>query len=322
MSCCFSLLISSNRWAWIPQLIVLLILIGSAGPKFDTNIQSVGTSSAITASKISFLSLSLAVPVSWAPAASDFYVYYPERTPQSLIFLLTFLGLFLSFCITNSLGIGLASAVVAQTQPVWSAAADVSSGALILAGYDGLAGLGKFCGVVIALGVIANNIPGTYSSGLSFQMLGSPLMRVPRYAWTCLAVLIYFVLALAGRTSLFPIFENFLALMGYWVTVFISIVLEEHLIFKVWMGKGLGSRNFEWDAWNDPQRLPKGYAALVAFLCGWGGAIVGMNQVWFQGPAALLMGGYGGDLGIWMGCALSIIVYPGLRILELKCVRR
>ena len=34
------------------------------------------------------------------------------------------------------------------------------------------------------------------------------------------------------ETYLFEIFENFLALMGYWVTIFLVIVLEEHMIFR------------------------------------------------------------------------------------------
>ena len=33
-----------ERWAWVPQLIALFVLVGCAGPKFDTNIPSVGSS--------------------------------------------------------------------------------------------------------------------------------------------------------------------------------------------------------------------------------------------------------------------------------------
>jgi purine-cytosine permease-like protein len=139
-----------TRYAWIPQLLVLFILFGSAGPKFNPSLQSTGSTIAIAANCLSFFSLSLSVPVSWAGAASDFYVYYPERTPKWKSFLMTLAGLTFSFTIVNLLGVGLASGI--DTQPNWGAAYDVSSGALILAGYDGLGGFGKFCGVVIALG--------------------------------------------------------------------------------------------------------------------------------------------------------------------------
>jgi purine-cytosine permease-like protein len=311
-------LLIRSRWAWIPQVLVLFVLIGSAGPKFDRSIESIGNGATINANRLSFFSLSLAVPVSWAAAASDFYVYYPPTTPKRYIFLLTLIGLFLAFVIVNILGIGLASNLMSTNpNPAWEAANEISSGALILAGYDGLGGFGKFCGVVVALGVIANNIPGTYSAALGFQMLGRYPLRVPRWLWTCLVVLIYFICAIVGRNELFHIFENFLALMGYWVTTFICIVVEENVIFQKMNGK-----SFDWSAWDDPSRLPRGYAALVAFLCGWAGCIIGMCQVWYIGPVAKLLGDFGADFGIWVGCGITLILFPGLRLLELKVVGR
>jgi len=292
---------------------VLFILFGSAGGKFNSNLPSTGSSTTIAANRLSFFSLSLSVPVSWAGAASDFYVYYPERTSKWRVFLMTLAGLTLSFTIVNLMGVGLASGVASE--PSWEAAYTISSGALILAGYESLGGFGKFCGVVIALGVIANNIPGTYSAALSFQMLGRYAKLIPRYLWTCVVVAIYFVCALAGRDHLFTIFQNFLALMGYWVTIFISIVVEEHLIFKWKSG-------FDWSAWEDQARLPRGFAALAAFLSGWAGCVISMYQVYFVGPVAQLIGEDGGDLGIWVGCGFTLLVYPPLRLLELRLVGR
>ena len=290
-------------------MLVLFILIGCAGPKFNTNLGSVGGQSAINANRLSFFSLSLSVPVSWAAAASDFYVYYPEKTSKRLAFLMTFIGLMLAFLIVSMLGIGLASAI--QTDPVLGNAYTVSSGAVIVASFDGLGGLGKFCGVIIAMGVVANNIPGSYSAALGFQMLGRYPKTIPRWLYTCLVVIIYLVCALAGRDHLFTIFENFLALMGYWVMIMISIVLEEHLWFRRRTG-------FDWRAWEDQKKLPVGIAALVTFLGGWVGAVLSMRQVWFTGPIARLVGIDGADLGIWVGCGLTLMIYPVLRSWELK----
>lgn len=126
--------------------------------------------------------------------------------------------------------------------------------------------------------------------------------------------IIYFVCAMAGRNYLFDIFENFLALIGYWVTIFISIVLAEHLVFRIGK-KGLG---FDWSAWDDKAKLPIGIAALLAFLIGWAGAILSMDQVYYIGPIAAMVGDYGADMGIWVGCAWTLIVYPPMRWLELK----
>lgn len=303
-------LTSKHRFAWIPQIIVLFILVGSAGPHFDSTLQSTGGTAATTAHRLSFFSLCLSVPLSWAAAASDFYVYYPESTNKRLTFLMTLIGLTLSFVFVTLLGVGLASGVA--TTPEWSDAYDVSSGALILAGFGGLGGFGKFCGVVVALGVISNNVPGTYAAALGCQVLGRYGKAVPRYLWVCVIVTIYFVCAIAGRDHLFAIFQNFLALMGYWLVIFVSIVVEEHLIFRRNVG-------FDWTKWEDQKHLPVGFAALAAFLIGWAGAIIGMDQVWFVGPVATLVGDHtGADIGIWLGIAFTLVVFPPMRYFELK----
>lgn len=74
---------------------------------------------------------------------------------------MTFLGAGLALTYANVMGVGLASGTL--THASWENAYNTSSGALILAGYGGLGGFGKFMGVIAALGLIANNIPGTYS---------------------------------------------------------------------------------------------------------------------------------------------------------------
>ncbi len=187
-----------DRWAWIPQLVVLLILVGRASPNFNTTLQSIGDTGPVTANRLSFFSLILSVPLSWAGAASDFYVYYPETTSRRLTFAMTFIGLWLSFCLVNLIGVGLASGIA--TTSSWQSAYNTSSGALLLAGYGELGGFGKFCGVVIALGVIANNIPGTYAAALGCQVLGRYGKAVPRYLWVCVIVIIYLVCAVAGES--------------------------------------------------------------------------------------------------------------------------
>lgn len=222
---------------------------------------------------------------------------------------MTLAGIGLAIAFANLMGIGLASGTITNTK--WQDAYDVSSGALIMAGYGGLGGFGKFLGVIVALGLIANNVPGTYSAALGIQIMGRYVARLPRWFVSCIAVLIYTACALGGRNHLFDIFENFLALMGYWVTIWITITLEEHLIFR-------RTRPFDWAAWADRSKLPLGLAALAAFLIGWAGSIICMYQIWYVGPIAKMVGEYGADLGIWVGSSWAMIVYPPLRYLELK----
>lgn len=294
-----------ERYFWIPQVIALLILAREASPYVNPSLKSTGTSTEVNAHRLSFFSLCLSVPLSWAAAGSDFYVYYPESTNRRLTFFMTLTGLTLSFVFATLIGVSLASGVVNTL--AWSDAFAISSGALIVEGFGPLGGFGKFCGVVVALGVISNNVPGTYAAALGCQVLGRYGKAIPRYLWVCVVVTIYFVCAIAGRDHLFAIFQNFLALMGYWLMIFVSIVLEEHLIFR----KNVG---FDWTKWEDQEYLPLGLAALLAFLVGWAGAIIGMDQVWFVGPVA--------DIGIWLGAAFTLTVSPPLRYLEIKLFGR
>ena len=286
---------------------MLCILIGSAGPKFNASLASSVTGSALAASRLSYLSLCLYVPNSWGAASSDYYVCYPPDTPKWKIFVLTLAGLSLSFWFVDLLGIGLACGVFAS--PAWSAAYNISSGALITEAYAPLGGFGNFCSVIVAFGVIANCVPGTYSGAIGCQIMGRWGEALPRWVWVVVLVLIQLVCGLAGRNQLFVIFTNFLALMGYWITTMVCIVVEEHLIFKPKLG-------LDWDAWADPKRLPIGYAALVAFLLGWVGAVLGMYETWFEGPLA--KASCGADVGMWVGAGLTLISFPPLRYLEVR----
>ncbi|TKA78956.1 hypothetical protein B0A49_02097 [Cryomyces minteri] len=298
-----------ERYAWLPQIIVLSILAGVAGPKFDLSTPSEGNQLTLVGNRLSFFSLCLSAAITYAGGSADYFVYYPETTPRWKVFWVTMLGLTTSFTFAFLLGIGLGSGIATNTD--WADAYKVSQGALIVEGFRPLGAFGSFCGVVVALGLIANMIPPTYSSSVDFQVLGRYAARVPRFLWNTVGVVIYTVCALAGRQHLAEIFTNFLALMGYWVCIWVAISLEEHFIFRRKSG-------FNWAAWNDPTKLPLGIAALVAFLVGWVGAILCMAQVWYIGPIAKQVGDYGADMGNYVGFAWAALVFPPLRYWELK----
>jgi len=276
-----------ERYAWLPQLIVLSILAGVAGPRFDTQSEPSVSGATLAAGRLSFFGLTLAAAITYSGGASDYLSYFPEDTKSWKVFVVTMFGLSTSFTFAFLLGIGLACGIA--TNPDWEASYGVSQGALIVEGFRPLGSFGSFCGVVVALGLVGNLIVPTYSSGIDAQILGGWAAMVPRVIWNTVGVVIYTVCALAGRGHLAEIFTNFLALMGYWVSIWIAIVLEEHFIFRKKTG-------FNWAAWNDRHKLPLGIAALVAFLVGWVGAILSMAQVWYIGPIAKLVGEYGADV--------------------------
>ncbi|KAH6711277.1 permease for cytosine/purines, uracil, thiamine, allantoin-domain-containing protein [Leptodontidium sp. MPI-SDFR-AT-0119] len=300
-----------ERYAFIPQTIVLLILAGTAGPKFDTKSPSTVEGATLAGNRLSFFSICLSAAVTYAPGAADFLVYCdPKIATRWKVFAATLLGLSLSFTFTFTLGAGLASGL--QNDPTWEAAG-AGTGALVVAGYNGLGGFGKFCAVVSALGLIPNMVAPIYISGIDFQILGRVFAMVPRFIWNTFAVIVFAVCALAGRNNLSTIFTNFLALMGYWVVIWIAITLEEEFIFR-----RRRTPNFVWSDWNTPDKLPIGIAALVAFCVGWAGSVLCMAQYYFIGPLAALVGDDGADMGNYVGFAWALLVYPPLRYWELK----
>ena len=280
-----------ERFAWLPQLMAVMILFGCAGPRFDlyANPGAGESTRTVVGNRLSFFSLCLSAAITYSTAGCDFFVYYPESASRTKIFITTVTGLYASFTPMFILGIGLGSGIVPNSN--WESAYSVSQGALIVEGFRPLGAFGSFCAVLIALGLISNLVAPTYAGGIDWQALGWRFERVPRVVWNTLSVVIYTVCAIAGRGNLATIFTNYLALMGYWVSIWIAIVLEEHLIFR--KARGL---SWVWENWNEPRKLPIGIAALVAFLIGWVGAILCMAQVWYIGPIAATVGDFGADV--------------------------
>ncbi|KAI2792654.1 hypothetical protein POX_b02694 [Penicillium oxalicum] len=301
-----------ERFAFIPQLIVICILFGLTANKFDLSTASEGDPRTIAGNRLSFFSICLSAAITYSPLSADFFVYYPEHTSRLKLFSLTLIGLVVSFTMAIVCGIGLGSGIA--TNPSWEAAYTRGQGALIVEGFAPLDGFGKFCSVIIALGLIANTVAPTYSSGVDFQILGRYAEMVPRVIWNTVGAIIFTACALAGRSNLSEIFTNFLALMGYWVAIWFAILIEE-FVFRWRTG-------YNWAAWRDPSKLPIGIAAFMAFVVGWVGAILCMAQVWYIGPLAKLVGEYGADMGNYVGFSWAALVYPPLRILELRFAGR
>ncbi|KAL9597049.1 MAG: hypothetical protein Q9179_004406 [Wetmoreana sp. 5 TL-2023] len=304
-----------ERYAFVPQMIALFVLIGSAARNFDHSAVSQGPPGTITAHRCSFFALEYASVLGFGAVAADFFVYYPTNTPKYITFWTSFSGTWLASVFCNTVGVGIATAV--PNVPAWTDAYAVSSGALLLAAYKGLGGFGGLCLVILAFGSVTGNAPCTYAAALTFQALGRYAKAIPRWMWCIVITIVELVCSVAGRNHLFAVFENFLPIMSYWVSPWLTILLEEQLLFHYIQGVP-----FDWTAWEDKGRLPVGFAALFAFICGWAGAIIGMKQGWYQGPVAMKVGNYGGDIGAWLSIAFACVTYPPLRYLELKRFRR
>jgi purine-cytosine permease-like protein len=189
---------------------------------------------------------------------------------------------------------------------------------------------GKFCLVVLALSIIANNCPNIYSVALSLQIMAKWTQRIPRFVWVFIGTLVYVAIAIPGYGHFVSVIENFMLVIvslpslvyfhkiqfvnfskAYWLAIYEGIALSEHFIYKRGFG-GYAPENYD-----KPGKLPPGIAALSAFAFGVFGAVMGMAQVWFTGPIGKICGGeFGGDIGFELAFAFSFLSYTVFRRFE------
>ncbi|KAF2000358.1 hypothetical protein P154DRAFT_598772 [Amniculicola lignicola CBS 123094] len=299
-----------ESYVWAPTVLVLFVLIGVAGPHFDTQTPSQHTGGALHANRVSYFFLVASGPLGWSSAAADYVCYYPKSANGWGTFAMTTAGITCGKLMIELLGIGLGSGLLLN--PSWATAFnDHGVGALIEEAYSPMGSFGKFCCVVLALCIAANNIPGTYAAALNFQQLGAPFAKIPRPIWSTFACIVFTIISIAGRDQLFSIFINFLSIIGYWTIIWIVTTMEDEYIFR--HGK------FDWEIWNRKDLLPHGFAAFFAFVVGWVGAVMCMYQTYYTGPIAKMAAG-GADLGLPVALAWTAIVYPPARWLEIKFI--
>lgn len=120
-----------------------------------------------------------------------------------------------------------------------------------------------------------------FSANDLVSVIARVLARVPRLVWPIVITAIYIPLAIAGADSFSSSLENFLNVLGYWLAIYVTVVLEEHFIFR----KGNYENYDAAAAWNNKELLPWGAAALGATCFGAVGAAMGMAQIWYIGPS-------------------------------------
>ncbi|OJA13027.1 hypothetical protein AZE42_04379 [Rhizopogon vesiculosus] len=305
-----------ERYAWMITMISMLFLCGLGGKAgYNINAQKSleDTGRALSADILGFGGIVFGSFTGWAPVAADYNCRLPVNTPPMRIFLLTFFGLFIPICFVEILGAGL----MTITNPTYvTAFRDGSTGGLIAQILSPWGRFGQFILVLLALSVIANNIPNTYSAGLSMQALGRPFAIIPRFFWVFVAFIAYTVAGVVGREHFSVILSNFLSILGDWTAFFIVIVAEEHFIFRRKNGP-LGGYNL--DDYDTPSKLPLGVAGILAGCFGVAGAVVGMSEVWYTGPLGKMTGA---DIGFELAAAFSAVTYLPLRALEIRLTGR
>ncbi|ROV88307.1 hypothetical protein VMCG_10477 [Cytospora schulzeri] len=313
--CGLRAILEYQKYAWAIFFVLFMVMYGEMAPRATLEIKSTLTGQDLNGAVLSLLAIVYGSSVSWATIAADFYVLHPMNTSKLKIFTLTTLGIGLSTCIGMVLGCCVGSAMGAE--PALAAVYDEQGVGFLIQEMLYPRGFAKFVLVILVLAGIGMNCINLYSSALSVQQFARPLARIPRFVWTLVLFGVTFGIAAGGREHLNAYLQNFLSLLGYWATSFFVIVWCEHYIFR----KG-SADNYDLEGWNDPKRLPIGLAALVAFLVGVVGWVLGMVETWFTGPVGKLVGSEGGDLANELTFGFTLILFVPLRYLELKYIGR
>jgi len=303
-----------ERYAWIVLTVVFCMMYGLGGKAgYDVQAQKpledVGRNRA--GDILSFGGIVFGSASGWAPVSADFNVRLPVDTSSTKIFFLVFFGIWIPIFFIETLGACLMTID-------WAGATFESDGvgAILARVLEPWGGFGQFLLVVLALSVVANNIPNTYSAALSIQTLGRPFQLIPRAIWTIVVAVAYTVAGVVGRAHFASILSNLLAILSYWTAFFVMIVFEEHVIFRRRTG-------YDLTVYDKPGQLPMGIAAILAGCFGVGGAIVGMAETYYTGPLAKMVATpFGGDMGFELAAAFAGITYPPLRWLEIRLTGR
>ena len=308
----FALIHTFEKYSWIASFILIAVLYGQSASHVQPDNPGFGSGLGYAGSWLSFMSICFSSSSGWCSIAADYYCNYHATTKSWKVFSLTLWGVtiptifatFVGCCIGNA-------ALLAEYPPYHDAYEDHGLGGLLRESYHPL-GWSKFCLVILTFSVLGNNIAINYSSGLSIQLLGHWFHAVPRFIWSFFVALVVAILAIVGKDHLSTIVSNFVSLLGYWTISFTFILLIEDKFFRRRTGYNL-------EVWDTPSKLPIGAAAVLALLSGYlAGGLPGMAQVWYIGPIAEKFGPYGGDVGIYMSGAITILVYTPLRYFERK----
>jgi purine-cytosine permease-like protein len=175
-----------------------------------------GTGASEIGSVLSFAASIFGFATGWTSYAADYTVYQPAKTSRTSTFLWTFAGLAFPLLFTEMLGAAVMTATVANPDTNPYAAAYAASGNGGLLGqvlFGPLGKFGKFCLVILALSIIANNCPNIYSVSLSLQVLARWTQRIPRFIWTFIGTLVYVAIAIPGYSHFTTVLTNFMLLI-------------------------------------------------------------------------------------------------------------
>ncbi|QRF24169.1 allantoin permease [Alicyclobacillus sp. TC] len=196
---------------------------------------------------------------SWAPYASDYSRYLKNDTSSARIVSFAAIGNFLSSFWLELVGLGVA--LLAK-----------NSSNSIAALHSVMGSFGDLAVIAIILGGTAADALNLYSNALSALAID---IRLPRSVMTVITCLLGLILSWIGAGSFENNYENFLLLLGYWITPWVGVLLADF-----WKNQ-FQTRTVT------SLRLSR----LLAFIIGILVSIPFMSSSLYEGPIAKALGG-------------------------------
>jgi len=143
------------------------------------------------------------------------------------------------------------------------------------------------------------------------QNFGPHAVRIPRIILVTFGYIAAIIVGCLAAKYFDDSLSTFLSVIGYWTVIHLVVIGEEHIFFR-------GNRwsRYDFDAWDKPELLPFGWAAIGAFAFGFLGAAMGMKTSWYVAPVARLIGKNGANIGHELTFAFTALTFPLFRYLE------
>lgn len=309
----YNILHAYQRYSWMAQVFVFCFIAGYGRKYFDVSSAPMGTGAAEAQGIVSFIASIYGFAAGWAMNAADYNVRMPENTNKWKLGATIWAGNFFSVTLTELLGAAFILAISSNDEMA-AAFEESSTGGIMGVALQPLHGFGKFLLVIMAFSSVQAVVVNIYSSPFNMQNLGQWALKVPRAVWTLLACLVFIVFACAGAEKFSDILVSFLSIIGYYLTPFLTVVSWDFFVNR----KG----KFPLEDWNDPSKLPIGYAGVTAIIFGFVGAVLSMDQTWYQGVISKAIKPDGCEMGWIFSGIFALAAYIPSRYLEKKYTGR
>ena len=262
---------------------------------------------------MSFIASVYGFVIGWAASAADYNVRMPVDVSKRRLTLSIWAGNFLGCTIPELLGAAFMTAV-ARDPSFADAYHTRGVGGVMGQALAPIGGFGKFLLALLSLSIIGCNLINNYSFAFMCQNFHPLLIKVPRFVWNLLATAVTIAVAIAGENSFTEVLESFLSVIGYYTTPFLVCIALEHFLFRRCC--------YPLDEWNNMHVLPHGFAGFLALGLGFVGAVLSMNQSWYEGVVARAIKPDGAELGWIFSGVFSALTFLPVRFLEKRFTGR